>query len=149
MDLKKEKNRIKNFEGSNFVRRKSLFIENDNIISNNYSKNTQWHKNRIIQLSSKKSGVNETDKKSSLHYMGNKNLSFKKSLFPHVYSFSNIFAKEKLSKRIVDIVIALIALLVLFPVFIVIAYKVRKNLGSPIFFYQERPGKNGKLFKMI
>nr|WP_263576714.1 sugar transferase [Acinetobacter pseudolwoffii] len=29
------------------------------------------------------------------------------------------------------------------------SYKVRKNLGSPIFFYQERPGKNGKLFKMI
>ncbi|MDM1344675.1 sugar transferase [Acinetobacter pseudolwoffii] len=60
-----------------------------------------------------------------------------------------MFTKEKLSKRIVDIVIALIALLVLFPVFIVMAYKVRKNLGSPIFFYQERPGKNGKLFKMI
>ena len=30
-----------------------------------------------------------------------------------------------------------------------VAHKVRKNLGSPIFFYQERPGKNGKLFKMI
>ncbi|WP_411689625.1 sugar transferase [Acinetobacter pseudolwoffii] len=60
-----------------------------------------------------------------------------------------MFTKEKLSKRIVDIVIALIALLVLFPVFIIISYKVRKNLGSPIFFYQERPGKNGKLFKMI
>ena len=30
-----------------------------------------------------------------------------------------------------------------------VMYKVRKNLGSPIFFYQERPGKNGKLFKMI
>ncbi|PJI34587.1 sugar transferase [Acinetobacter pseudolwoffii] len=60
-----------------------------------------------------------------------------------------MFTKEKLSKRIVDIVIALIALLVLFPVFIIMSYKVRKNLGSPIFFYQERPGKNGKLFKMI
>ena len=30
-----------------------------------------------------------------------------------------------------------------------VMYKVRQNLGSPIFFYQERPGKNGKLFKMI
>lgn len=29
------------------------------------------------------------------------------------------------------------------------ALKVRKNLGSPVFFYQERPGKDGKLFKMI
>ena len=151
MDLKKEKNKIKNFEGNNIVRHKSLFIEKDNSLSNKYSKNTQGHKNGIIQFSSKKSQVNETDKKSYWYYIDKKNLSFKKSLFPHVhfYSFSNIFTKEKLSKRIVDIVIALIALLVLFPVFIIMSYKVRKNLGSPIFFYQERPGKNGKLFKMI
>jgi len=52
-------------------------------------------------------------------------------------------------KRLVDIVISLIALFLLSPIFCLVAYKVRKNLGSPIFFYQERPGKNGKLFKMI
>ena len=52
-------------------------------------------------------------------------------------------------KRLVDIVVASVALLLLSPVFLLVAYKVRKNLGSPIFFYQERPGKNGKLFKMI
>ena len=52
-------------------------------------------------------------------------------------------------KRLVDIVISLMALIILSPVFFMVAYKVRKNLGSPIFFYQERPGKNGKLFKMI
>lgn len=52
-------------------------------------------------------------------------------------------------KRLVDIVISLIALILLSPIFFIVAYKVRKNLGSPIFFYQERPGKNGQLFKMI
>ncbi|XXO90330.1 sugar transferase [Acinetobacter baumannii] len=52
-------------------------------------------------------------------------------------------------KRIVDIVISLTALIILSPIFIRVAYKVRKNLGSPVFFYQERPGKDGKLFKMI
>ena len=52
-------------------------------------------------------------------------------------------------KRFVDIIIASIALLLLSPIFLLVAYKVRKNLGSPIFFYQERPGKNGKLFKMM
>ena len=52
-------------------------------------------------------------------------------------------------KRLVDIVIASLALFLLSPIFLLVAYKVRKNLGSPIFFYQERPGKNGKLFKMI
>ncbi|MEN8276044.1 sugar transferase [Acinetobacter seifertii] len=52
-------------------------------------------------------------------------------------------------KRLIDIVISLMALIILSPIFILIAYKVSKNLGSPIFFLQERPGKNGKIFKMI
>ncbi|EXE19655.1 bacterial sugar transferase family protein [Acinetobacter baumannii 1106579] len=45
--------------------------------------------------------------------------------------------------------IALSALILLMPVFLIVIYKVRKNLGSPVFFLQERPGKEGKLFKMI
>lgn len=52
-------------------------------------------------------------------------------------------------KRLLDIFIASLALIILSPIFLIVCYKVRKNLGSPIFFYQERPGKNGKLFKMI
>lgn len=52
-------------------------------------------------------------------------------------------------KRLVDIMIASIALILLSPFFLLVAYKVRKNLGSPIFFYQERPGRDGKLFKMM
>lgn len=54
-----------------------------------------------------------------------------------------------LMKRLVDIFIATIALLLLSPIFLIVGYKVRKNLGSPIFFLQERPGKDGKIFKMI
>ncbi|WP_151837592.1 sugar transferase [Acinetobacter ursingii] len=52
-------------------------------------------------------------------------------------------------KRFFDILISLIALIILSPIFLLVMYKVRQNLGSPVFFYQERPGKNGKLFKMI
>ncbi|WP_180113202.1 sugar transferase [Acinetobacter sp. YH12073] len=52
-------------------------------------------------------------------------------------------------KRLTDIVIAIIALILLSPIFILVAIKVRKNLGSPIFYLQERPGKDSKLFKMI
>lgn len=52
-------------------------------------------------------------------------------------------------KRLVDIIISLTALIILSPIFLIVAYKVRKNLGSPIFFLQERPGKDKKLFKMI
>ncbi|TNL49110.1 sugar transferase [Acinetobacter bereziniae] len=52
-------------------------------------------------------------------------------------------------KRLVDIIIASIAFLLLSPIFLIVVYKVRKNLGSPIFFYQERPGKDCKKFRMI
>jgi len=52
-------------------------------------------------------------------------------------------------KRLLDIFIASFALIVLSPIFLFVCLKVRKNLGSPIFFYQERPGKNAKIFKMI
>ena len=52
-------------------------------------------------------------------------------------------------KRFVDILIALTALIILSPIFLLVAYKVRKNLGSPIFFYQERPGQDAKIFKMM
>jgi lipopolysaccharide/colanic/teichoic acid biosynthesis glycosyltransferase len=52
-------------------------------------------------------------------------------------------------KRILDIIIAFTALIILSPIFLLVCYKVKKYLGSPIFFYQERPGKDGKIFKMI
>lgn len=52
-------------------------------------------------------------------------------------------------KRLIDIVISLIALLLLSPIFLIVALKVRKNLGSPVLFLQERPGKDGEIFKMI
>jgi len=52
-------------------------------------------------------------------------------------------------KRLLDIIIAILALIVLSPIFLWVSHKVKRNLGSPIFFLQERPGKKGKLFKMI
>lgn len=52
-------------------------------------------------------------------------------------------------KRLIDITASGTALVVLSPVFAVTAYKVKKNLGSPVLFKQTRPGLNGKPFKMI
>ena len=51
-------------------------------------------------------------------------------------------------KRFFDIILSVIALVVFSPIFLIIAILVRVKLGSPIFFKQERPGKNGKIFKM-
>ena len=52
-------------------------------------------------------------------------------------------------KRLLDIVIASSALVLLSPVYAFVAYKVRKNLGSPVLFRQVRPGLNGEPFEMI
>ncbi|MBB1298273.1 sugar transferase [Pseudoalteromonas sp. SR41-7] len=54
-----------------------------------------------------------------------------------------------LMKRIIDFLIALWALLFLLPVILVVAIFIRFKLGSPILFTQDRPGLNGKVFKMM
>jgi lipopolysaccharide/colanic/teichoic acid biosynthesis glycosyltransferase len=52
-------------------------------------------------------------------------------------------------KRLLDIIIASIALILLSPLYAIVAYKVKKNLGSPVLFRQVRPGLHGKPFEMI
>ena len=52
-------------------------------------------------------------------------------------------------KRLLDIVIASIALILLSPLYAYVAYKVKKELGSPVLFRQNRPGLHGKPFEMI
>ena len=52
-------------------------------------------------------------------------------------------------KRVMDILGSLMGLILLSPVFIVTAILVYIKLGSPIFFVQERVGKDNKVFKMI
>ena len=55
---------------------------------------------------------------------------------------------EKYIKRPLDCVLACTALAVLSPVFGVTALLVRTKLGSPVLFHQERPGKDGKIFRL-
>lgn len=52
-------------------------------------------------------------------------------------------------KRLLDIIIASIALILLSPLYFYVAHKVKKNLGSPVLFRQLRPGLHGKPFEMI
>ena len=55
---------------------------------------------------------------------------------------------EKCIKRPQDFFCALVALVVLSPVFLVLFVLVRIKLGSPVLFTQERPGLNGKVFRL-
>ena len=49
-------------------------------------------------------------------------------------------------KRAVDVVGAVVGLVILAPVFAVIAWRVRRELGSPVLFEQPRPGLHGEVF---
>jgi len=52
-------------------------------------------------------------------------------------------------KRSFDFIIAFSAMLVLLPIIIIVAILIRLKLGSPIFFTQDRPGLDGKTFKIL
>jgi len=52
-------------------------------------------------------------------------------------------------KRLCDIAASTIGLMVLAPVIALVAFQISRKLGSPIFFRQVRPGKDGKPFQMV
>jgi len=51
-------------------------------------------------------------------------------------------------KRVADVVVAALLLVVLSPVILVVAVLVRATLGSPVIFRQLRPGKDGRIFAL-
>ncbi len=55
---------------------------------------------------------------------------------------------KKYFKRPIDIICALLAITVFSWLYIIVAILVRIKLGSPVLFRQERPGKDGKIFKL-
>lgn len=54
----------------------------------------------------------------------------------------------KIIKRTIDILAASITLILLSPLYFIVARKVAKNLGKPVLFSQQRPGLNGQTFIM-
>ena len=55
---------------------------------------------------------------------------------------------EAFFKRFIDIACSLLFILVFWWLFLILALIVRVNLGAPVIFTQERPGKDGKIFKL-
>lgn len=51
-------------------------------------------------------------------------------------------------KRLLDIVLSGLALIILSPVYLILAILIRIKLGSPVIFHQERPGKDEKIFTL-
>ena len=55
----------------------------------------------------------------------------------------------KYVKRILDFTLSLLALIVLSPIMLILAIIIKIDSKGPIFFLQERLGRNGKVFKII
>jgi lipopolysaccharide/colanic/teichoic acid biosynthesis glycosyltransferase len=51
-------------------------------------------------------------------------------------------------KRLMDFILSLIAIIILSPLFLIVAILVRTKLGSPVLFKQQRPGLNETIFMM-
>jgi len=56
---------------------------------------------------------------------------------------------QKLIKRQIDFWIALLSLILLSPLFFLIAFLIKLDSRGPVFFLQKRPGKDAKLFTII
>ena len=52
-------------------------------------------------------------------------------------------------KRIMDILFSILAVIILFPLFFLLSILIKSTSKGPVFFIQERVGKDGKIFKMI
>jgi len=54
-----------------------------------------------------------------------------------------------LIKEIFDKVVSFLALLILLPIFLVVAILIKLDSPGPVFFLQDRVGKDGKIFKVF
>lgn len=53
-----------------------------------------------------------------------------------------------LVKRLIDMVVAMLGIVLLWPIILLVALMVRVYLGSPVIFSQERPGLHGSPFRI-
>jgi len=59
-----------------------------------------------------------------------------------------LFMYKNIFKPVIDWLIALMALIILVPVFLVVSFIIKVDSSGPVFFRQERLGKNGRIFKI-
>jgi len=59
------------------------------------------------------------------------------------------FIYERIVKRIIDIIVSGLFLIVFSWLYLILYFVVKTKLGSPVLFKQDRPGYKGKIFKMF
>ena len=56
---------------------------------------------------------------------------------------------RKYFKRLIDIILSLVAIVVVLPIIIIICLLILISMGRPLFFRQERPGLNERIFRIV
>ena len=56
---------------------------------------------------------------------------------------------QRFGKRVLDLALTLPALLLLWPLLLLLAWLVRRRLGAPVLFRQQRPGRDGQPFTIL
>lgn len=73
----------------------------------------------------------------------------KKNYFTPLYKPRNTTGfYQRYVKRPMDVLLSFAAIVLLVPIFIIVAVMIKINLGSPVLFKQKRPGLDGKIFLM-
>jgi len=67
----------------------------------------------------------------------------------HTKSYRNFYFYIDVFKPTIDFIAALVAILMLVPLFIIVAIAIKLNSPGPVFFLQERLGKNGCVFNIV
>jgi len=73
------------------------------------------------------------------------------TLWAHIKGFLRMYHRQRLfslEKRLVDIIGATVGILLLSPLMVLIALLIKLDSPGPVFFIQERVGKDGKRFRM-
>ena len=63
--------------------------------------------------------------------------------------FVSCHQKKSILKRIIDIFLSILAIILLSPLLVVLSIFIKYTSKGPVFFIQERVGKEGRIFKMI
>ena len=93
------------------------------------------------------SKLSKSDKEEIAGYIKRDNLPTVNKSVKEVHPKSSFYVRY--GKRICDILIAFVALIVTFPINLLIGVVTFFDVGRPIFFVQQRIGKDGKPFKIV
>jgi len=64
-------------------------------------------------------------------------------------SVANVRWLDRFAKRVLDIIVSVIALVVFSPLILIISILILIDSGRPVYYFQERAGINGRIFKVI